>query len=106
MGDHTSDHPEARQPTSSVQIQGRSSGPPAITVTVYADDVAEAARLAREQYDALMATYRAPTAGSDLARWARAAVGRAGQGLPVTRARTGPENPPSDASAAPLAPSP
>ena len=49
---------EAAEPLSSVQIEGRAKGPPAITVKVYAADVAEAARQASEQYDALVALYR------------------------------------------------
>lgn len=52
---------ESPLPQSSVQIEGRAKGPPAISVKVYAADVSEAARLAREQYDALVATYAAPT---------------------------------------------
>ncbi len=48
---------EATEPLSSVQIEGRAKGPPSITVKVYAADVAEAARQAREQYDALVALY-------------------------------------------------
>lgn len=49
---------EAPEPLSSVQIEGRAKGPPAITVKVYAPNVADAARQAREQYDALVALYR------------------------------------------------
>ena len=44
-------------PTSSVQIEGRQKGPPAITVKVYAADIDEAARLAAEKYDALVTRY-------------------------------------------------
>jgi hypothetical protein len=51
-----SDH-ELAVPQSTVQIEGRSDGPPIITVTVHAADVAEAARLAREQYDDLIGRY-------------------------------------------------
>ena len=50
---------EATEPLSSVQIEGRAKGPPSITVKVYATDVAEAAKLARDQYDALVALYQA-----------------------------------------------
>lgn len=53
---------ESPAPLSSIQIEGRAKGPPAITVKVYAADVADAARIAREQYDALVASYAAPTA--------------------------------------------
>lgn len=49
-------------PQSSVQIEGRAKGPPAVTVKVYAADVVEAARLAREQYDALVTLYATPAA--------------------------------------------
>lgn len=52
---------ESPAPLSSIQIEGRAKGPPAITVKVYAADVADAARIAREQYDALVASYAAPT---------------------------------------------
>jgi hypothetical protein len=52
---------ESPAPQSSVQIETRAKGAPAITVKVYAADVAEAARLAREQYDALVAAYATPT---------------------------------------------
>ena len=53
---------ESPAPMNSVQIEGRAKGPPAITVKVYAADVADAARIAREQYDALVASYAVPTA--------------------------------------------
>lgn len=53
---------ESPLPQSSVQIEGRAKGPPAVTVKVYAADVAEAARLAREQYDALVTAYATPPA--------------------------------------------
>lgn len=56
---------EAPQPLSSVQIEGRAKGPPAITVKVYAANVTEAARSAREQYDALVERYRGATDGHD-----------------------------------------
>lgn len=51
---------ESPTPQSSVQIEGRAKGPPAITVKIYHADPAEAARLAREQYDGLVRLYAAP----------------------------------------------
>lgn len=62
MTDQSATVTESPAPLSSVQIEGRAKGPPAISVKVYAADVAEAARLAREQYDALVSTYAATTA--------------------------------------------
>jgi hypothetical protein len=56
---------EAPAPLSSVQIEGRAKGPPAITVKVYAADVTEAARVAQEQYDALVERYRGDTDDRD-----------------------------------------
>lgn len=62
MTDQSATVTESPAPLSSVQIEGRAKGPPAISVKVYAADVAEAARLAREQYDALVSSYATPTA--------------------------------------------
>jgi hypothetical protein len=46
-----------QQALSSVEIETRAKGAPAFKVKVYAADVAEAARLATEQYDALVQRY-------------------------------------------------
>jgi hypothetical protein len=60
---------ESPAPLSSVSIETRAKGAPAFTVKVYAADVAEAARLAREQYDALVAAYAAPAPTAESASW-------------------------------------
>ena len=44
-------------PMCSVEIESRAKGAPKIAVKVYAQTAAEAAWVAREQYDALMALY-------------------------------------------------
>lgn len=62
MNEESAIHTVSQLPMSSVQIEGRAKGPPAISVKVYAADVADAARIAREQYDALVASYAVPTA--------------------------------------------
>lgn len=48
---------QSQAPMSSVQIEGRAKGPPAITIKVYSESIEEAARIAQEQYDALVAKY-------------------------------------------------
>jgi hypothetical protein len=48
---------QSQAPMSSVQIEGRAKGPPAITVKVYAENVAEAAEAARLKYDELVERY-------------------------------------------------
>jgi hypothetical protein len=63
MGQERLTESGSSSPRSSAQIERRDAGPPIITVTVHAADVAEATRLAREQYDALVRLYATPPNG-------------------------------------------
>lgn len=53
---------ESPAPMSSVQIEGRAKGPPAVTVKVYAADPAEALAAATTLYDQAVAKYAVPAA--------------------------------------------
>lgn len=67
MNDQNLTVTQSPAPQSSVTLTQGAKKETRVEVKVYAADIAEAARLAREQYDALVAVYAAPSATAESA---------------------------------------